>query len=122
MEVIRMDKVKDDDIYMVHCTNFFPKNHKILSTYDGNRIYSKKITNGKVSKNCITRSHRHTVHFSLNSVVANTGDGRGSWDDVNMIVVEPYKYHKNEFLRALIGFDSYIASNAGHSKSIEYIY
>ena len=47
MEVIRMDKVKDDDIYMVHCTNFFPKNHKILSTYDGNRIYSKKITNGK---------------------------------------------------------------------------
>lgn len=24
-----------------------------------------------------------------------------------MIVVEPYKYHKNEFLRALIGFDSF---------------
>lgn len=170
-----MDKVKDDDIYMVHCTNFFPKNHKILSTYDGNRIYSKKITNGKVSKDCITRSHRHTVHFSLNSVVANTGDGRGSWDDINMIVVEPYKYHKNEFLSAGIGVDSftygsvnlsdeaiifinkddiklipedeiekwnivacdrsikgavknflgekledYIASNAGHSKSIEY--
>lgn len=170
-----MDKVKDDDIYMVHCTNFFPKNHKILSTYDGNRIYSKEITNGETVKNCITRSHRHTVHFSLNSVVANTGDGRGSWDDVNMIVVEPYKYHKNEFLSAGIGVDSftygsvnlsdeaiifinkddiklipedeiekwnivacdrsikgavknflgekledYIASNAGHSKSIEY--
>jgi len=102
-----MDKVKDDDIYMVHCTNFFPKNHKILSTYDGNRIYSKEITNGKVSKNCITRSHRHTVHFSLNSVVGNTGDGKGNWDDINMIVVEPYKYHKNEFLCSGIGFDSF---------------
>lgn len=113
-----MDKVKDDDIYMVHCTNFFPKNHKILSTYDGNRIYSKEITNGKVSKNCITRSHRHTVHFSLNSVVANTGDGRGSWDDVNMIVVEPYKYHKNEFLRAIIGLDSFTYGSVNLSDEV----
>lgn len=48
------------------------------------------------------------MHFSLNSIVGNTRDGKGNWDDINMIVVEPYKYHKNEFLRALIGFDSFI--------------
>ena len=101
------DEVKDEDIYMIHCTNFFPKNHKILSTYDGNLIFNKEITNGETVKNCITRSHRHTVHFSLNSVVGNTGDGKGNWDDINMIVVEPYKYHKNEFLRAYIGLDSF---------------
>ena len=110
-EDVRMgfnNDVKDEDIYMIHCTNFFPKNHKILSTYDGNLIFNKEITNGETVKNCITRSHRHTVHFSLNSIVGNTGDGKGNWDDINMIVVEPYKYHKNEFIQAPIGSDAFI--------------
>lgn len=31
-----------DKLYMVHLTNYFPKEHKIRSNYDGNRMYDKK--------------------------------------------------------------------------------
>ena len=40
-----MEKIQGydkDKLYMVHLTNYFPKEHKIRSNYDGNRMYDKK--------------------------------------------------------------------------------
>lgn len=92
-------------IYMVHVTGYFPKNHKILSTYDGNKIYDVnedgekiKIYMGNEAKNVVVPSHRHTVHFTLNCVVENTKDGAGNWDGIPMAVVEPMKQHETQFL------------------------
>ena len=33
------------------------------------------------------------------------GDCRGNWDDINIIILELFKYHKNKFVQALIEFD-----------------
>jgi len=101
-----------DKLYMVHLTNFFPKGHKILSKYDGNKIYDVDIYGNKITvfmgdkeKDVVVPSHRHTVHFALNSVVENTGDGFGEWDGKTMAVLEPFVEHKKQFLS--FGGDSY---------------
>lgn len=91
-------------IYMVHVTEYFPRNHRILSTYDGNKIYHDD--DGKpinvmlegVRKNVDVPSHRHTVHFTLNTVVENAKDGAGNWDGVPMAILEPIATHKDQFL------------------------
>lgn len=101
-----------DKLYMVHLTNFFPKGHKILSNYDGNRMYSTdkegepiKTFLGAEEKDVVVPAHRHTVHFSINAVVENTGDGAGNWDGKRMAIVEPFAEHKEQFVS--FGGDSY---------------
>lgn len=94
-----------DKIYMVHVTKYFPKNHKILSTYDGNKIYYEnslgepiKVYLDDTEKNVHVPSHRHTVHFTLNTVVENTKDGLGNWDGIPMAILEPMITHQKQFL------------------------
>lgn len=101
-----------DKIYMIHLTNFFPKEHKILSTYDGNLIFNEDKYGEKIQvflgdevKNVSVPAHRHTVHFTLNTVVENTADGAGNWDGRAMAIVEPMAPHKEQFLS--YGGDSY---------------
>ena len=98
-------KTDMENVYMVHLTNFFPKNHRILSTYDGNKIFSKDKEGNEIvvslngnKKSVIVPSHRHTVHFTLNTVVEPTKDGAGDWSDCPIAVIEPFKNHQNQFL------------------------
>lgn len=102
-----------ENVYMVHLTNFFPKNHRILSTYDGNKISSKDKDGNEIvvsfngnKKSVVVPSHRHTVHFTLNTVVEPTKDGAGDWSDCPIAVIEPFKNHQNQFLTYGSG-DSY---------------
>ena len=94
-----------DKLYMVHLTDFFPKEHRILSNYDGNKMYDKyiwgekiKIFLGDEAKDVIIPAHRHTVHFAINSVVEAPGDGSGNWDDKPMAILEPLIGHEEQFL------------------------
>lgn len=103
--MIFIDIENVEDIYMVHKTDFFPRNHRILCTYDGNRVYTEKkdgqpiiVNLGNESKSVHVPSHRHTVHFTLNCVVEPTSDGAGNWVDSGMAVIEPFKEHKEQFL------------------------
>ena len=101
-----------DKLYMVHLTNFFPKGHKILSDYDGNRMYSTdkygdkiKIFLGAEEKDVVVPAHRHTLHFAINAVVEETGDGAGNWDGKKMAIIEPFAEHREQFIS--FGGDSY---------------
>ena len=89
-----------DDVMMVHCTNFLPKNGVILSSAEGGKIITANITgyDGKKTKETPALLHRNTVHFVLNSaVLSNTG---GDWTNTKFVILEPYKYHQDEFINA----------------------
>ena len=71
-----IDIEDEEELYMVHKTDFFPRDHIIRSTYDGERVYTTDIDGediivnlGDESKRVFVPSHRHTTHFTLNSVV-----------------------------------------------------
>ncbi len=99
------NKIDINDVYMVHLTDFFPKGHRILSTYDGNKIYDKNLLGeeiivrlGEESKSVVVPSHRNTCHFTLNTVVEATKDGAGDWSECSMAVIEPFQEHQAQFL------------------------
>lgn len=99
MDNISKEYLRDnaDSVFMVHATDFFPRNHKILNNYDGNLKRSKIVTYKGAEKECTYLDHRHTVHFTMNARVRSTGDGMGNWDDTRFMVVEPLKSHVSEF-------------------------
>ena len=108
------NKIDINKMYMVHLTNFFPRGRKILSTYDGNKVYSKNSSGNDIivdfqgeSKHVIVPSHRHTTHFTLNSVAEATKDGAGDWSECPMAIIEPFKNHESQFITYGLG-DSYI--------------
>lgn len=113
VELYRGEKVNIDDVYMVHLTDFFPREHQILSTYDGNKIYEENVFGEKIivyckdeNKSVIVPSHRHTTHFTLNTIVETAKDGAGDWTECHMAVIEPFKGHEHQFLTYGSG-DSY---------------
>lgn len=98
------DIENEEELYMVHKTDFFPRDHIIRSTYDGERVYTKNrhgeeivVNLGEESKSVFVPSHRHTTHFTLNSVVEPAKDGAGNWDDKPMAIIEPFAPHKDQF-------------------------
>ena len=89
-----------EKVVIVHSTDFFPRNHKILTSYDGNKETdrSRDITFDGVTKFCRALTHRHTVHTTLNARVGDTGYGVGSWSSNCFMVVEPFKHHKEQYV------------------------
>ena len=87
-----------DELAIVHYTDFFPQDDTILTNYDGNKISEVIAEYNGVKKKVKVLSHRHTSHFTLNSLVQSTGDGFGNWDQRDFIVVEPFKKHQEQFL------------------------
>lgn len=96
----------DNQIFLTHCTDFFPANHQILSNYDGNKRLPIEYTvdeNIDATKESIfveksSISPRETMHFTINGKVRNTGDGTGKWDQPKFIIIEPYTGHETEFI------------------------
>ena len=84
------------NLVLVHSTDFFPKDHKILSAYDGNMKISKDTTYKGVTKRTEALSHRHTVHFTVNNRVRNTSLGNGTWDNPSYIIIDDYDAHKDK--------------------------
>lgn len=91
------NEYKYDDFVMVHSTDFFPKDGKILTCYDGNKTGKTLIEYKGVVKEVQVLIHRHTVHFTLNSMVQNVAGGFGAWNNQNFIIVEPFASHKEQF-------------------------
>ncbi len=105
---IGFENSSEEDLMMVHVTNFFPQNHTILNNYNGNKIGEDIIDYEGVKAKVSALSHRHTVHFTLNNVVHSTGDGAGTWGREKYIVLEPFKYHTKDKICALCLEDSFI--------------
>lgn len=87
-----------DDIILVHCTDFFPTNRKVLCNYDGRKTVTSNVTYNGVTKKCESLSHRHSVHVTLNNVVRSTGDGAGEWDQPKFIIIDYLDTDKNNFV------------------------
>ncbi len=107
-ESIGFENNNEEDLMIVHVTNFFPQNHTILNNYNGNKTGEFVISYEGVKTRVSSLSHRHTVHFTLNNVVQSTGDGAGTWGDEKYIILEPFRYHKQDNIRCLNPGDSYI--------------
>ena len=104
---IPLRKNASNDKVMVHCTNFFPKNKTILCDYDGNKKGIVDFEYNGINKEVESLCHRHTVHFTINSVVRTTGATQvagGIWEQPKFIIVEPLEEHKNQFISRLDGY------------------
>lgn len=101
---IPLNENKTHDKVMVHCTNFFPKNKTILCAYDGNKKQLIDFEYNGDNKKVEYLSHRHTVHFTINSAVKTTEATKmygGTWEQPKFIIIEPLKEHENQFVSAL---------------------
>ncbi len=85
-----------DKKVLVHCTNLFPKNHMLLTNYDGDKIQEEDYKYRDVNKKVNIISHRHTLHFTINNRVQNTSKGEGTWDDRIYMIVDQLKPIKNK--------------------------
>lgn len=85
-----------DKKVLVHCTNLFPKNHMLLTNYDGDKVQEGAYEYRGVTKKLNTMSHRHTLHFTINNRVQNTSKGEGTWDDCIYMIVDQLKPIKNK--------------------------
>lgn len=84
---------------LVHCTNFFPKDKVILSSYDGGKLNARKMEYHGVKKRVNSLHHRHEVHFTMNNRVENTSAGEGNWDSPTYMIIERYDVHQDEMER-----------------------
>lgn len=99
-EGIKYSPTREDQV-MVHCTNFFPKDKKVLCNYDGNKQKEDDFEIKGITKKVKYLSHRHTTHFTINSAVLSTSDGRGYWHQPKFIIIEPLEEHKSQFISNL---------------------
>lgn len=95
---------------MVHSTDFFPKDNRILCNYDGNKVGKVIMEYQGVRKEVKALSHRHTTHYTLNNIVTSTGDGRGVWEQPKYIVVEPFYLHQDQFINGGVN-DNYVSGD-----------
>lgn len=86
---------KADQLVMVHKTEFFPKDNKILTNHDGKKSEGGFVTSSPLRLAIRSESCRHTSHYTLNRVVENV-EGN-SWSGTNICVLEEFSKHKNEF-------------------------
>ncbi len=94
--VINSDTVEPFKKVLVHCTNFFPIDNKILSSYDGSKIGTVVKEYHGVAKETSALIHRHEVHFTINNRVENTGAGEGNWDNPSYMIIDGYDVHRDE--------------------------
>lgn len=95
---IKLSNHPNDEIMLVHSTDFFPKNKTILNRYDGNKMIEDEVTYSNITKKVKRLGHRHTVHFVQNGVVRSTADGAGVWEQMKFIVFEPMKKHQDQII------------------------
>ena len=106
--IVSKDNIKE--YALVHSTNFFPKDNKILCAYDGNKVGKTVIQYHGIEKEVKALIHRHTVHFTLNNIVESTGDGAGTWEQPEYIVVEPFNIHQKQFINYGVS-NNYVAGD-----------
>ena len=83
----------NDKKFLVHCTDYFPKDGIIYSKYDTKSEGYVNVSYGKIVKSCRAMNHRHTVHFTLNAKVES--HEFGNWDTKKYILFDPLDNHKD---------------------------
>lgn len=99
-------EIKTEETVIVHCTNFFPNENTILSSYEGGKINSGQIRYRGVLRELHSLHHREEVHCTLNNRVENTSDGAGKWDDPSYIIVDRFDEHQKN-MEAISTSDSW---------------
>lgn len=102
-EIIPIANEKD---VIIHCTNFFPKEKTIISSYDGNLRINDNYEYKGVTKEMSIPSQRQTVHFTRNSIVQS--HLYGNWDEIKYVIIEPFETHKDQFANKESTSDSWI--------------
>lgn len=105
-EIKNIEEMPDSKKFLIHCTDFFPKNQTILSNYDGEKRIKTKLNYRGIEKEVSFLSHRHEVHFTINARVRNTGAGEGNWDKAHYIIIDRYDIHKDE-MENIVSSDSW---------------
>lgn len=101
-------KPSPEQTFLVHSTDFFPEDKRVLSNADGNkRVRTVEPLERDLWAVSDIVSPRETVHFTINGRVQDTGDGGGSWSDQKYMIVEPYAGHEAEFATDIHGGDNY---------------
>lgn len=90
------DATNIDEKMLIHSTNFFPKDGKILTGVEGHKIEKKvDITYKDFKRTFSVYSSRNTVHFILNNVVSN--HMYGVFPD-DYIILEPLRNHVDQIV------------------------
>lgn len=107
LQKIDSESLTKEDRVLIHKTNFFPKDNKILTSFDGKKIETENANLSNVymfSFKCSVASCRHTSHYTLNHGVSS--HPFGNWDSCNVVVLEDFANHENEFVE-IEATDSY---------------
>ena len=91
-----------EELMLVHATDYFPENGEIKTSKNANVIYG----NEEIGK---YYSHRNTIHFSLNHRVTEN-DG-GNWSDMKYMILMPFQDLNIQNLVSLEAVDSYVEGN-----------
>ena len=91
-----------EELMIVHATDYFPENGEIKTSKNANVIYGDE----EVGKYF---SHRNTIHFSLNHRVTQN-DG-GNWSDMKYMILMPFQDLNIQNLVSLEAVDSYVEGN-----------
>ena len=81
---------------LVHTSNHFIKDNKILCGYEGGKKAKVKVDYNGRKYLVDIRSHRHTVHFTINNIVQ--ANGYGSWNQLKYIFILPLESHKDQIV------------------------
>lgn len=81
---------------LVHTSNHFIKDNKILCGYEGGKKHKVKVDYNGKERFVDIRSHRHTVHFTINNIVK--ANPYGNWDQKKYIFILPLDSHKDQIV------------------------
>lgn len=81
---------------LVHTSNHFIKDNKILCGYEGGKKAKVKVNYNDRKYLVDIRSHRHTVHFTINNIVQ--ANPFGSWNQLKYIFILPLESHKDQIV------------------------
>lgn len=81
---------------LVHASNYFIKDNKILCSYEGGKKAKVKVDYNGKERFVDIRSHRHTVHFTINNIVK--ANPYGNWDQKKYIFILPLDSHKDQIV------------------------
>lgn len=91
-----IDSNSPEKYVMVHTTDFFPRNHQILTAHDGNNDTEYSVQVDNFAYIVSIKNHRLTTHHTINARVRdNDGD---SWKDKKYMVLEPLEPHLSQII------------------------
>ena len=97
------EEFTSDQLVMVHKTDRFPQDDKILTNFDGKKTFNRytRLIYGVCTK---AASCRQTSHYTLNNVVQS--HAYGNWSQSGICILEEFSQHQDEFACTVRG-DAY---------------